>query len=605
MSIFCHLSQLIQRAGQERGEKPALRYRDDAREQWRSITWRLFAHRVEQVSQSLIALGVKEQENVAIFSQNKVESLFAEFGAFSVRAAITPFYATSSGSQVQYMMNDAGIRIIFVGEQQQYDAVWSVLNLCQSLEHIVLFDENIVRNEADKLSISFADFLALGATDTQYKDEVEHRRSEAQSSDVANILYTSGTTGLPKGVIILHEQYEAQIRTHLSMLDMGEGDVSMSFLPFCHIFEGAWVKVCLAGGVEVAVNQRPLDIQQSLREVRPTLMCAVPRFWEKVYQGVLDKIDQASFLQAQLMRDALKTGVEAWEKYGSQLQPLPFALKMKLRMYQSTVIRLLRNKLGLDRIKFLPVAGATVSPAVERFVHAAGFDMLVGYGLTESCATVSFDQPGHPVSLGSIGRPIPGVEVRISPEGEIQVRGRSITPGYYKNPQATAEAFTPDGWFKTGDAGYMKDGELYITERIKDLFKTSNGKYIAPQAVEGKITIDRHFDQVVIIADQRKFVAALIVPNYSALENYAQQQGIACSTREELCQHPAIVQYIADRIDTLQQELAGYERIKRFTLLPCPFTMEKGELTNTLKIKRRVVYQNYAKEIEAMYAENS
>lgn len=603
MPIFCHLSQLIQRSAEKRGEKTALRYRDYTRGQWRAITWRLFAHRVDQVAQSLIALGVKEQENVAIFSQNKPESLFAEFGAFGVRAAITPFYATSSGAQVQYMMNDAAIRIIFVGEQQQYDAVWSVLNLCQNLEHIVLFDESIQRNEADKLSISFSEFLALGQTEARNKAEVERRRSEAKSEDVANILYTSGTTGQPKGVIILHTQYESQIRTHLQMLPMGEGDISMSFLPFCHIFEGAWVKVCLSAGVEVAVNQRPLDIQQSLREVRPTLMCAVPRFWEKVYQGVLEKIEQSSPLRARLMRDALHTGVEAWEKYTSQLQPLPFGLKMKLRLYNSTVIRLLRTTLGLDRINFLPVAGATVSPAVERFVHAAGFNLLVGYGLTESCATVSFDQPGKPIAIGSIGRPIPGVEVRISEGGEIQVRGGSITPGYYKKPQETAEAFTPDGWFKTGDAGYMKDGELYITERIKDLFKTSNGKYVAPQAIEGKLTIDRHFDQVVIVADQRKFVAALIVPNYSVLENFARQHDIAWDTHQQLCEHPAIVQYVTERIATLQQELAGYERIKRFTLLPQPFTMENGELTNTLKIKRRVVYEHYASEIEKMYVE--
>lgn len=603
MPIYCHLSQLIQRSAEKRGEKSALRYRDYTINQWRSITWRFFAHRVDQVAQSLLALEVKEQENVAVFAPNKPESLFVEFGAFGVRAAITPFYATSSGAQVQYMMNDASIRIIFVGEQQQYDAVWSVLNLCQSLEHIVLFGPDIQRNSTDRLSITFEEFLALGAAEPRHKAEVERRRSQAKSEDIANILYTSGTTGQPKGVVILHSQYDSQIRAHLNALPMTDADVSMSFLPFCHIFEGAWVKVCLSGGIEVAINQRPLDIQQSLREVRPTLMCAVPRFWEKVYQGVLEKIEQSSPLQARLMRDALRTGVEAWEKYTSQLLPLPLGLKMKLGFYRSTVIRLLRNTLGLDRVNFLPVAGATVSPAVERFVHAAGFDLLVGYGLTESCATVTFDQPGKPVTLGSIGRPIEGVEVRIGEGGEIQARGRSITPGYYKQPQATAEAFTEDGWFKTGDAGYLKDGELYITERIKDLFKTSNGKYIAPQAIEGKITIDRHFDQVVIVADQRKFVAALIVPNYAALEAYAQKHDLAWDTREQLCKHPAILQYVSDRIATLQQELAGYERIKRFTLLPEPFTMEKGELTNTLKIKRRVIYDRYAEQIAAMYAE--
>ena len=353
----------------------------------------------------------------------------------------------------------------------------------------------------------------------------------------------------------------------------------------------------------MAVNLRPLDIQQSMREVRPTCMSAVPRFWEKVYQGVLDKMESGGAVQRALIQDALKVGAEVWEKYTSQGKRPPLALRLKYAAYDRTLLRLLRKTLGLEKTNIFPVAGATISPEVERFVHAAGFGMVAGYGLTETCATVSSDDPTRPVTLGSIGRPLPGVEVKIGENNEILVRGGNVMPGYYKNAEATAAAFTEDGWFRTGDAGYLKDGELYITDRIKDLFKTSNGKYIAPQAIEGKLTIDRNFDQVVVVADRRKFVSALIVPNYAVLEAWAAAEGMQFDSREALCNDPRVVNHLAERIETLQQDLAAYEKIKRFVLLPKPFTMESGELTNTLKIKRRVVYERYADLVEKMYAE--
>ena len=355
--------------------------------------------------------------------------------------------------------------------------------------------------------------------------------------------------------------------------------------------------------MRLAINLRPLDIQQSMREVRPTCMGAVPRFWEKVYQGVLDKMESGGAVQRALIQDALKVGAEVWEKYTSQGKRPPFALRMKYAAYDRTLLRLLRKTLGLDRAHLFPVAGATIPPEVERFVHAVGFGMAAGYGLTETCATVSCDDPKQHVTLGSIGRPLPGVEVKIGENNEILVRGGNVTPGYYKNAEATAASFTEDGWFRTGDAGYIKDGELYITDRIKDLFKTSNGKYIAPQAIEGKLSIDRNFDQVVVVADRRKFVSALIVPNYSVLETWAKAEGIEVDSREALCNDPRVVNHLAERIETLQQDLAAYEKIKRFVLLPKPFTIESGELTNTLKIKRRVVYERYAALIEQMYAE--
>ena len=603
MQINCHLSRLIEESARVYGDRVALQYRDYNRSKWIGVSWNQFADRVHRSAHSLVHLGVGVQDRIAVFSQNKPESLFVEFGAFRTRAVCVPFYATTSGAQVQFMMNDAEIRIIFVGEQQQYDTVWSVLGLCHKLEHIVIFDPEVKRHKDDRISLSFNEFLALGQSDDADEREVQRRVDEAEFSDMANILYTSGTTGLSKGVVLLHSQYHFTLAAHAKVYNITPDDVVINFLPFSHVFEGGWSKLCLSFGARLAVNLRPLDIQQSMREVHPTCMSAVPRFWEKVYQGVLDKMESGGAVQRALIKDALKVGAEVWEKDTSQGKRPPFALRMKYAAYDRTLLRLLRKTLGLDRAHLFPVAGATIPPEVERFVHAVGFGMAAGYGLTETCATVTCDDPARPVTLGSIGRPLPGVEVKIGENNEILVKGGNVMPGYYKNAEATAEVFTPDGWLRTGDAGYIKDGELYITDRIKDLFKTSNGKYIAPQAIEGKLTIDRNFDQVVVVADRRKFVSALIVPNYAVLETWAKAEGMQHESREALCNDPRVVNHLAERIETLQQDLAAYEKIKRFVLLSKPFTIESGELTNTLKIKRRVVYERYAALIEQMYAE--
>ena len=602
MQINVHMSRLIQESAKVYGTRTALLFKDQEKGEWRPTSWNNFALRVSATSLSMLALGIGVQENCAIFSQNRPEYLYCEFGGYGIRSVTIPFYATTSSAQVNYMVNDATVRLVFVGEQQQYDTVWEVVALCHSLEHIVIFDRKVKRNANDHLSMYFDEFLKIGQ---ERKDELiaeyHRRQSEASFDDVANILYTSGTTGLSKGVILLHSQYKHCFWAHLQSLPLTDKDVTIDFLPFTHVFEGAWAKLCLTCGVTLAINERPQDIQQSLQEVHPTCMCSVPRFWEKVYQGVLEKADKSGGLQRRLIHDAIAVGGEYWEKYKSKGIPAPFGLKMKYEMYQRTIIKVLRKALGLERANFFPTAGASVSPEVERFAHAAGINMLVGYGLTETCATVTFDTPGQKVTLGSIGRPLPGVEVRIGDNNEIQVKAPTVMPRYYKKETETTASFTDDGWFRTGDAGYIKDGELYITDRIKDLYKTSNGKYIAPQVIEGKLTIDKCFDQTIIVADKRKFVSALIVPNYDVLQQWAEAHDLKGLSRQELCTNERVRAFVFERIETLQQDLAHYEKIKRFTLLPEPFTLEKGEITNTLKIKRRVVYQNYAEVIDKMY----
>lgn len=599
MQNNCHYARLIQEQAAQYGQRTALKYRDYDRNEWLPISWNEFADTVNRVSRALVALGVGVQERLAVFSQNKPECLFVDFGAYGIRSVTIPFYATSSKAQVAYMMNDAEIRFVFVGEQEQYDTMVASAAQCQTLRHVIIFDRKVKRADNDRFSMYFDDFLALGS-DVE-ADEVSARMAAASFDDIANILYTSGTTGQSKGVILTHKMYHAAMDGHNKILEVDDTDVILNFLPFTHVFERGWSYLCLTWGCTLCINLRPQDVQRSMQEVHPTCMSSVPRFWEKVYQAVLDQAEKSGKVKRHLILDAIKVCGDYWEHYEAKHIPAPLPLKLKRAFYHKAVIPLLRKAIGIERSTCFPTAGAAVSPEVERFVHAAGLDICVGYGLTETTASVSFDHKHENVSMGSIGRVMPGVEVKIGEDNEILVRGATVTPGYYRKPEETAKVLEPDGWFHTGDAGYLKDGELYMTERIKDLFKTSNGKYIAPQMIEGKLTIDRYIEQAVIIADKRKFVSALIVPAYKLLEEYAREQGLSFASREELCQLEPVRQMLWQRIETLQQDLAHYEQVKRFTILPKPFSLETGEITNTLKIKRRVVYEHYADVIDAMY----
>ena len=594
------MSLLIPRQAEKYGDRVALRYRDYETAQWLPITWREFAHQVKLTANALAAVGVGIQENIGIFSQNKPECLFVDFAAFANRAVTIPLYATSSPAQAQYIINDASIRYLFVGEQYQYDAAFSIIGLCHSIKQLVLFDRTIQRDARDTTSVYFDDFIRQGEG-FPYQAQIDERTNQADPDDLANILYTSGTTGEPKGVTLRHEAWEVQIEQHLRCLTtFTDRDVSLCFLPLTHVFERGWTYVCLSKGAEVCINLRPQDIQTTIKEVRPTVMCSVPRFWEKVYAGVQEKIAHESGVVKAMMLDALKVGREHNMDYVLLGKKPPLMLHLKYKFYERTVYALLKKTIGIDRGNFFPTAGAAVPNEICEFVHSVGIFMMVGYGLTESCATVSCF-PLQDFQLGSVGEVLPEIEVKIGEENEILLRGKTIMRNYYRKQEATDASVDKDGWFHTGDAGYLKGRTLYLTERIKDLFKTSNGKYICPQALETKLGIDRYIDQITIIADQRKFVSALIVPVYSYVEEYAKEKGITYASREELLAHPKIQDLFLARIETLQQQFAHYEQIKRFTLLPKPFSMESGELTNTLKIKRNVVAKNYKELIDKMY----
>ena len=603
MKMNCHLSVLVHEQAKQYGDREEVIYKDFGGSEWKSVTWNQLSATVRQVSNALLNLGVKVQENIGIFSNNCLQYLYCDFGAWGVRAVTIPFYATSSEQQIQFMVNDAQVRFLFVGEQDQYDKAHRIFALCPSLERIIIFDKTVRISSHDPNALYFEDFLKLGEG-LPRQSEVESLLKQASLDDLANILYTSGTTGDSKGVMLSHGQYYAALEANQKVVPITENDRVLNFLPFAHIFEKGWALLGMSVGARMIVNTYPQDVQQSMRETHPTSMSAVPRFWEKVYAGVMEKIDNAGALQRKIFHNALRVGRRHNIEYLSRGKRPPLMLHLEYEAINKTLFSIVRKELGLTNPNIFPTAGAAISPHVEEFVHSIGLNMVAGYGLTESLATVSCDQLDKVYTVGSVGRPLDAVDVKISEEGEVLLKGKTITRGYYNRPDLNDTTFTADGYFRTGDCGYLKDGELFLTDRIKDLFKTSNGKYIAPQMIESLLLVDKYIDQIAIIADQRKFVSALIIPEYRLLEDYARKNNIPFESREDLCANDKIHSMIWNRIETLQQPLAHYEQVKRFTLVPHHFSMENGELTNTLKLKRRVINENYKAEIDKMYEEN-
>ena len=600
MQTNSHLSVLIHDQARKYGNRSVLTFRPFGSLQWKTVTWNQFSLRVKQVSNAMLNLNIKPQENIAVFAQNCIHYLYTDFGAYGVKAVSIPFYATSSETQIQFMINDAQVRVLFVGEQEQYDKALRVFTLCPSLERIIIFDESVRISPNDPNAMYFSDFLKLGEG-LPRQTEVENLWKTADFNDICNILYTSGTTGDSKGVVLTYGQYQAALEANDKCVPVGEDDRSISFLPLTHIFERGWAYLCLSEGAEIIINTYPKEIQDSMRQTHPTCMSSVPRFWEKVYQAVKDKIDRSGAVQKKMFAYALSVGRKHNIEYLSHAKRPPLPLALEYKVVDKTILSLVRKTMGLINPNIFPTAGAYVSPEVEEFIHSIGLKMVVGYGLTESLATVSCDHLSEGYTLGSVGRPIEGIQIKIGENDEILLKGPTITRGYYKRDSINAVSFDEDGFFHTGDSGYLKDGELFLKERIKDLFKTSNGKYIAPQQIEALLLVDKFVDQAAVIADQRKFVSALIVPAYSQLEEWARDNGVSYSTIDELCAHPKVNAMMKERIDTLQQTLSHYEQIKRFTILPKPFSMESGELTNTLKLRRLVVNKNYKEFIDKMY----
>ena len=602
MQVKSHLSVLIHDLANKYGDKTALTFKKFGSDKWQSVSWNQFSLRVKQVSNALLNIGAKPHDKIAVFSQNCVHYLYTDFGAYGIKVCSIPFYATSSEQQIQYMINDGQVRFLFVGEQDQYDKAHRVFALCPSLERIIIFDSSVRISTHDPAALYFKDFIKLGEN-LPRQTEVEALYQSASMDDMANILYTSGTTGDSKGVMLTYGQYDAALRANDEVVPVSEKDRVINFLPFTHIFERGWAYLCLSEGAQLFINTYPHEIQESMRQVHPTCMCSVPRFWEKVYIAVKAKMDEAGSVQKKLFYHALAVGRKRNIEYIANGKRPPLTLELEYKIINKTILSMVRKQLGLDHPNIFPTAGAYVSPEVEEFILSVGIGMVVGYGLTESLATVSCVHLDKKFTIGSVGRPISSIQIKIGEDNEILLKGPTITKGYYHRDTTNAKVFDEEGFFHTGDAGYMKDGELFLTERIKDLFKTSNGKYIAPQQVESLLLVDKFIDQVAVIADQRKFVSALIVPEFRLVEDWAREHQIAFSSREDLCANDQVKKMLQERINTLQQQLAYYEQIKRITLLPHHFSMESGELTNTLKIRRPIINKNYQAEIDKMYEE--
>ena len=462
------------------------------------------------------------------------------------------------------------------------------------------------RQPEDKTTLTWKDFLATGdKLGKDVLDGIEKRKQEGVDSDIMYLIYTSGTTGVPKGVMLMHSNMNAAMTAHIERFHSiinDRTDVSLSFLPFSHVFELGWTMVCLCTGIRVAINYNPKEIQRAVKEVQPNYMCSVPRFWEKVYTAINDNLSAAKPVVRMMVKQAIRVGKTRNLKYARLGKKAPAVIEKQYQYFEKKVYSKLRGAIGVTDGKMFPTAGAMLSDNITEFLHAVGINICIGYGLSETNASVSFfAEPGW--TIGTVGMPISSIQVKIGEQNEILVKGPTVMRGYYNKPDETAKAIDADGWFHTGDCGELAPtGEIILTERLKDLYKTSNGKYIAPQVLETMLGQDKYIEQVAVIGDGRKYVSALIVPDFEELKAYAEKKHIEHRTIEELVNNGDIHKMIEDRINDYQKGLAAYEQIKKFVLLPKAFTMESGELTNTLKIKRAVINKRYRPLIDAMYA---
>ena len=592
-----HFVSIFRHNVQKYSQKDALMKRTQS-SQWQAITWAEVGTTTTLLSKALISLGIQPQDTIGILSQNTPQWSLTDLACLQIRAITVPIYTTNTPPQALYVMNHAEVKVLFVGDQKQYHKALQIAPQCPSLQMIVVMENNIPLTE-QQYSIHWDNFLSLGST-PQYDAELQKRINDQNLDDLFTIIYTSGTTGDPKGVMLSYENLAFQMVGHNERLStVDDTDISLAFLPLSHVFERAWTYFCLNRGVTIYYLDDTNLVKETLIQVRPTLMCAVPRFYEKIFATVHDKADAATFLKRKLFRLAIATGKRVLNLREQGKKP-SLILQKAYNLFDKIVYKKLKEALG-GRIKFMPCGGANLEPSIGRFFQSIGINLKLGYGMTETVATISCwgDDRINPQSVGNV---MPNVQVRIGEENEILVKGGMVMKGYFKNPEETAKVFTPDGYLRTGDAGKLDgNNNLFITERIKELMKTSNGKYIAPQMIEGKVGKYNLIEQIAVIADGKKFVSALIVPNYEMLAQALKDLNIKYKNTTDMIKHSQVIEYIGKQLQKFQKDLPDYEQIKKFTLLPTAFTIERNEITPSLKLRRKVIYANYSREIEAMY----
>ena len=565
---------------------------------YRPVSHRTLAERVRQTALGLRARGVQRGDRVGLLSANRPEWAIADFGCLTAQLADVPIYPTLPAEQIAYILRDAGAVAIFVSDATQLAKIADVRSQLPALKHVITFE---------KTKSAGADFT-LGEVEARGKaaetpESVARYRKDAldvQPHELATIIYTSGTTGAPKGVMLTHDNLFSNVEASRQVLPFGPGEVSLSFLPLSHIFERmAGHYLMISVGASIAYAESNETVPNNLVEVRPSFVLSVPRLYEKFYARVLENALAGGAVKKRIFFWA-RSVADKWSERTLAGRSPGLLIGAQYRVAQRLVFSKLRERMG-GRLRVFVSGGAPLAPEINRFFYSAGLMILEGYGLTETSPVIAVNTPEH-FRIGTVGKPIAGTEVRIAPDGEILARGPGIMKGYYNNPDATAEAIDAEGWFHTGDIGELRDGFLAITDRKKDIIVTAGGKNIAPQPIENSVKTNKYVSQAVMIGDKRKFPVILIVPNFDQLEKWARRAGILVADRAQLLAFPAVKAKMEREVTSTLSGLARFEMPKKIALLEHDFSIERGELTPTLKVKRRVIDKQYKDLIDSLYA---
>lgn len=591
-----NIVKMVQDRAVKYKNREVFRFKNKQNKNYDSITWDEFWLNVKATGRSLLSMGCGNGAMVGIMSDNMPCWTIADLGILSARGVVVPLYATSSKGQIKYIVDQTGMKLLFVGSQKHLEnAIWALDNT-ESLKKVVVFEKGV--KIEDGRCMTWADFLVLGSK-PEYDVELKQSIDTIKSDDLATILYTSGTTGEPKGVMLGHDNFTQCFSIHDRRLQVDESDISFCFLPLSHVFERSWTYYMLYKGAVNAFLENTKEVIDDIRLVKPTVMCTVPRFFEKTYEGIQHEMQKWPVFKRKIFNWSICVGYRISEYRGNG-QPLPIGIKIRRAVANALVFTKIKKIFG-GQIRFFPCAGAAIINQHLRFFHAAEVFINYGYGATETTATVSCYRTDR-YDLNTCGSIMPEVEVRFTDEDEILVKGKTVFKGYYKNPLATASTLV-DGWYKSGDKGYLSPGgDLIMTDRINDIFKTSVGKFISPQKVEMALLADPFIDQVVVLGDNRKYICALIVPSIEKLRTVWKIEGIDEYSSSDLLNHTQIVSFMEQRIEQCQKDFPPYEKVVKFKLLAEPFSIQNGELTHTLKIRRRLIEERYRDMVEEMYA---